>query len=509
MPTGALDGTPNGGVAGAGPSGELGEVQGVLEHLRKRQAESPGFFYAMQVDGGNRVTGVFWADARARAAYGSFGDAVTLDTTYQKTRYMPPVAVFQGVNHHLQGVTLGCCLLMDETKASYLWLLDTWLAAMGGGRRHPGLLVTDQGKTMEAAVARVMPDTRHRFCQRHILSRCKQKLSEPYAKHATLKADLKECVCGAETIEEFEAQWECVLNKYNLRENVWLESLYDSRQQWAWVYQKGFFFPVLLKSQRSESLNKFFKVHFNAKTPLLVFISRFEEAMALRLEKEAEADFATLYLKPNLKTPSIIERQAASIYTRAVFEVFQEEFIQSLGYHADKVEDGMILKFIVARQEDNGRCHMVTFNQSDKQAKCSCCKFEYAGVPCRHVLRIFFMVWVRSLPEEYIVKRWTMDAVGSIAPDERSVEPQLSSPESLCAWYNELCENGLAYAMRGAMLPDVYKVAKVALQKAFADVVSAKNQQMSEQQSCSRQQDMLQHRMPLPKLQAKKAPTKK
>uniref|UniRef100_A0A0A9E1E9 Protein FAR1-RELATED SEQUENCE n=1 Tax=Arundo donax TaxID=35708 RepID=A0A0A9E1E9_ARUDO len=508
MPTGAVDGTSNGGVAGAALSSELDEVPVLLEHLRKRQAESPGFFYAMQVDGGNRVSCVFWADPRARAAYGSSGDAVTLDTTYRKARYMPPVAAFCGVNHHLQGVTLGCCLLLDETKATYLWLLDTWLAAVGGGRRHPGLLVTDQGKAMEAAVARVMPNTRHRFCQWHILSRCKQILHEAYAKHATLKADLKECVCVSETIEEFEVRWEFVLNKYNLRENAWLQSVYDSRQQWAWVYQKGFFFPELLKSQQSESLNKFFKAHFNAKTPLLAFISRFEQAMALHFEKEAEAEFATLYLKPTLKTPSVIEKQAAGIYTRAIFDVFQE-FIESLGYHADKVEDGMVLTFIVAREEDNGRSYLVTFNQSDKQAKCSCYKFEYAGLLCRHVLRIFFMVGVRSLPDDCIVERWTMDAVASIALDERQLEPGISSSECLAACYDDLCQNGLTYAMRGAMLPDVYKVAKAALQKAFAEVVSAKNQQMSEQQSCSRQQDMLQHRMPLPKLQASKAPTKK
>uniref|UniRef100_A0A0A9GNT6 Protein FAR1-RELATED SEQUENCE n=1 Tax=Arundo donax TaxID=35708 RepID=A0A0A9GNT6_ARUDO len=231
--------------------------------------------------------------------------------------------------------------------------------------------------------------------------------------------------------------------------------------------------------------------------------------MALHFEKEAQADFATLYLKPTLKTPSVIERQAASVYTRAVFDVFQEEFNASLGYHADKVEDGMVLKFIVAREEENGRSYLVTFNQSDKQATCSCCKFEYAGVLCRHVLRIFFMVGVRLLPEEYIVKRWTMDVVGSIALDERSVEPGVSSPECLAAWYNDLCQNGLSYAMRGATLPDLYKVAKVALQKACADVVSAKNQQMIEQQSCSRQQELLEHRIPLQKLQAKKSPTKK
>ncbi|KAL6873622.1 hypothetical protein ACP4OV_013704 [Aristida adscensionis] len=96
-----------------------------------------------------------------------------------------------------------------------------------------------------------------------------------------------------------------------------------------------------------------------------------------------------------------------------------------------------------------------------------------------YVLRIFFMVGVRSIPEEYIVKRWTMDEVCSNALDEQPFEPGVSSTDGLAAWYNDLCQNGTMYGMPGAMLPDVYEVAKAALQKAFADVVSAKNQQMT------------------------------
>ncbi|KAF0903718.1 hypothetical protein E2562_029087 [Oryza meyeriana var. granulata] len=200
---------------------------------------------------------------------------------------------------------------------------------------------------------------------------CNRLVRANPAGHANLKADLKECVFGAETIEEFQARWDYVIHKYNLQENVWLQSLYDSRQQWAWVYQKGSFFPELLKSQRSERLNKFFKTHFNMKTPLIVLISRFDQVMMLSFEKEAQANSVTVYSKPTLKTPSVVERQAANIYTRAVFDLFQEEFIESLGYHADKIEDGVILKYNVAREEENGRSYIVSFNQLDRKAECT------------------------------------------------------------------------------------------------------------------------------------------
>jgi len=486
------------------PFGEGGEAQGLLEYLKRMQAENPAFFYAIQVDNNNCMTNVFWADARSRMAYQHFGDAVTFDTTYKKTKYMMPFATFRGVNHHLQSVTFGCALLMDETKGSYVWLFETWIAAMGG--RHPISLVTDRDKAMEGAIQRVFPNTRHLFCKWHILSRSKQKLSDIYLKHGTLKRELKECINDSETSEDFETRWEYILDKYNLWENPWLHLLYEIRDRWALVYHKNIFFPELLASQRSESLNKFFKRNFNTKTSLLAFISRFDQAMAAQYEKEAQTDYATVYSKPVLKTPSPIERQAADIYTNAVFDKFQEEFVESLGYYVDKTEDGPVSKYNVAREEDNGKKYTVSFSDSEKKANCSCCKFEYSGILCRHVLRVFFIVGVRVLPEEYILKRWTRNAMSSVVLEERVVDSGLSFQEYLVAWYNDLCLDAVKYGMEGATSAEVYKVAKVAIQKAFADVVAAKNMQRKGQQNIQRfaRLQKMQYKMPLPKLQPKK-----
>nr|CAD1819725.1 unnamed protein product [Ananas comosus var. bracteatus] len=112
--------------------GEGGDAQGLLDYFKKMQAENPNFFYAIQVENNSCVTNAFWADARARTAYRYFGDAVTFDTTYKKNKYMMPFVTFSGVNHHLQPVIFGCALLVDETEFSFIWLFETWLAAMGG-----------------------------------------------------------------------------------------------------------------------------------------------------------------------------------------------------------------------------------------------------------------------------------------------------------------------------------------------------------------------------------------
>ncbi|XP_026659208.2 protein FAR1-RELATED SEQUENCE 5-like isoform X1 [Phoenix dactylifera] len=375
---------------------------------------------------------------------------------------------------------------------------------MGG--QHPVSLVTDRDKAMEGAIMRIFPNTRH-HCKWHILSRCKQKLSDVYLKHVTLKRELKECINESETIKDFVTRWEYILDKYNLWDNSWLQSLYEICRQWATVYQKGTFFPELSASRRSESLNKFFKKHFNAKTSLLVFISLFDQHLASQYEKEAQADFTTVYLKPHLRTPSPMEKQAGDVYTKAVFDKFQE-FVESLGYYVGKIEVDPISRYSVAKEEDNHRTYIVCFSESDKKANCSCCKFEYSGILCWHILRVFFVVGVRIIPEEYILKRWTRNATSNVVLEERVIDPGLSFQEQLIAWYNDLCLDAGKYGMEGAISSDIYKIAKVALQKAFAEVAAAKNMQRKGQQNMQRfaRLQNMQYKMPLPKLQPKNTP---
>lgn len=45
------------------------DAHNLLEYFKKMQAENPGFFYAIQLDEENRMSNVFWADARSRTAY--------------------------------------------------------------------------------------------------------------------------------------------------------------------------------------------------------------------------------------------------------------------------------------------------------------------------------------------------------------------------------------------------------------------------------------------------------
>ncbi|KAK1276368.1 Protein FAR1-RELATED SEQUENCE 3 [Acorus gramineus] len=154
-------------------------------------------------------------------------------------------------------------------------------------------------------------------------------------------------------------------------------------------------------------------------------------------------------------------REVADVYTRTIFDIFQEEFVKSNSCSLNKIEDGTISKYRVVNGEDDSKIFTVTFHDSEKRVSCSCCKFEFSGVLCRHVLKVFSEVGIQTLPKEYILKRWTMSAKSS---RQKAV--------ALCC--NDLCRDVIKYAEEGATSAVMYKIAKEALQKAFAEVIAAK-----------------------------------
>ena len=130
----------------------------------------------IQVDEEDRLSSVFWVDTRSRITYNRFSDVVAFDTTYQVNQYKMPFAPFTGVNHHKQSVLFGCTLLSDETESTFIWLFTTWLEAMSG--QQPGLIITDYDSAIGRAVERIFPQSRHRYCKWHIMSKMPREMGD-------------------------------------------------------------------------------------------------------------------------------------------------------------------------------------------------------------------------------------------------------------------------------------------------------------------------------------------
>ncbi|MQL84669.1 hypothetical protein Taro_017172 [Colocasia esculenta] len=89
-------------------------------------------------------------------------------------------------------------------------------------------------------------------------------------------------------------------------------------------------------SQRS--INHFFDDFVTTKTTLFEFISKYAVAIERRFDTENQADVKSWEIEAYLKTISPYEKQVAGIYTRAIFQKFQQELVEVAACHLIKVD---------------------------------------------------------------------------------------------------------------------------------------------------------------------------
>ncbi|XP_035550049.1 protein FAR1-RELATED SEQUENCE 5-like [Juglans regia] len=357
---------------------EEGDAQRLYAYFLERQCKEPGFVYSMQVDENGCMGSCFWADARSRSAYQYFGDVVTFDATYLTNVYKMPFVPFSGVNHHHQTIMFGCALLVNETAESYIWLLRTWQEAMLG--RAPATIITDDDKAMAKAISEVLPNTTHLLCLWHILQKFPEHLAHVYHKFPDFQKEFHHCIHDTITADEFEEEWVSILVKYDLVGNDWLQNLYNRREKWVPAYLRTTFCAGMSTTQRSESMNKFFKDYVRSSTIVSDFVHQYEKALDARYFKEKEKDVRTKSSWPVLKTCWEIEEEAAKVYTRKSFNIFQDELFNCQRYKATKVQqEGESKMYEVAPKGKDKRIYYVTFNCKEAKAICICHMFEFGG----------------------------------------------------------------------------------------------------------------------------------
>ncbi|KAG2666757.1 hypothetical protein I3760_15G079000 [Carya illinoinensis] len=401
---------------------EEGDAQRLYCYFVDRQQREPGFVFSMQVDKNGCMGSCFWADARSRAAYQYFGDVVIFDATYLTNIYKMPFVPFSGVNHHHQTIMFGCALLVSETAESYTWLLRTWQEAMLG--RAPSTIITDDDKAMAKAIGEVLPNTIHRLCLWHILQKFPEHLAHAYNKYLDFQKDFRHCIHETITTEEFEQEWALILVKYELAENAWLQNLYARRDKWVPAYLRSTFCAGMSTTQRSESMNKFFKDYVKSSTMVSDFVHQYEKAIDARYFKEKEKDVRTKSTRAIMKTPLKIEEEAAMVYTRKSFMIFQNELFDSLRYQARKLsKEGEFKTYGVNAYGKETPLYHVTLEGDEEHATCTCHKWEFMGILCRHILCVFGKkMKLDRLPQHYVLERWTINAKSRPIPDIPSPE---------------------------------------------------------------------------------------
>jgi hypothetical protein len=140
---------------------QYSDAQIALDFLHEMCSNDEMMFWKHTVDEDGKLTRLFWSDSVSRRDYSVFGDVLAFDATYKKNRYLCPLVVFSGVNHHNQSIVFAAAIVANETEETYVWLLEQFLVAMAG--KSPVSVITDGDLAMRNAIGQVFPTSHHRF----------------------------------------------------------------------------------------------------------------------------------------------------------------------------------------------------------------------------------------------------------------------------------------------------------------------------------------------------------
>ncbi|KAM0858945.1 hypothetical protein ACQ4PT_047538 [Festuca glaucescens] len=320
----------------------------------------------------------------------------------------------------MQEIVCGCSsvifagvLLREEKVENFEWVFREFVKMMSGktsNRAH---------RAMEVAIGNVLPATKHRWCKWHVLRKAKERLGALYGKNSQFKVDFHQfkvdfhrIVNQMLTKDEFEAVWMQMLSMYALEKNPYLYQIYETRDKWAKPFFSGIFCARMTSTQRSKSANHMLKTYVPPGSAMHVFVKQFNKLMYDRDVDESFQEKRTHLGGVVYKVGEPIEKHAAKIYTRTMFEKFQEVLYKSGLYYVDELVAGEVFVAKHFDSESREKWCKVEYRilVNDGYYSCECGMYEHMGMLCCHVVKVLVHLRCKEIPVAHVMKRWTVDA---------------------------------------------------------------------------------------------------
>jgi zinc finger SWIM domain-containing protein 3 len=172
---------------------------------------------------------------------------------------------------------------------------------------------------------------------------------------------------------------------------------------------KNVFTLGMRSTQLSESLNNDLKIHFKSDFDIIRFFKHFERVVQGKRNNELNSEFDSRKKMPKMgmMRPPPMLVQASKLYTPIIFEAFRGEYERSLAA-CTKALDGtneyLVGDFTYEEE------YKVVGDPLKETVVCSCRQFDRIGILCSHALKVLDLMNIKSLPPQYVLKRWTREA---------------------------------------------------------------------------------------------------
>ncbi|XP_016163489.1 protein FAR1-RELATED SEQUENCE 5-like [Arachis ipaensis] len=327
------------------------------------------------------------------------------DATYKRNKYMCPLVVFSGINHHNQTIIFAAVLICDEEKDTYRWLLQQLKVAMNG-KPHVSV-ITDGDLSMKFAIEKEFPNAHHRLYAWHLIRNATSNIGKPQ-----FTSMFKKCMLCDFEIDVFRQKWFEMVEGFGVENKNWVLDMYKKRHSWATAHIRGKFFAGFRTTSRCEGLNSIIAKYVNSRHNLVEFIQRFNRCVDHIRWKEVQADLTSVNGRPSMQTYfQQLERSAANVYTLSVFYMFQPIFVQAASMKVINMKQtGSYVIYSIGLDRMPNEMWRVFCCDIEMEFNCSCIRMESFGIPCEHIVCVLVHEDIEELPRSLVLPRWTKTA---------------------------------------------------------------------------------------------------
>ncbi|KAF6151718.1 hypothetical protein GIB67_002001 [Kingdonia uniflora] len=201
------------------------------------------------------------------------------------------------------------------------------------------------------------------------------------------------------------------MKKYKLDDNVRMQGVFNIRQRWIPLWNRSTFFTGMSNTGRSESTNNFFNGWLPITTGLYNFMTKYKAALLKVYERESLEDFASEHKNRQVGPHQALLKDTAKIYTRTIFHKLQDQFDQVVRFVAiERHVEGNVRQLTVKSHSGRTESLELEIHLENQTRNCGYKLFEYVGLPCCHLLKVFSKYDILKMPEAFIMTRWTISA---------------------------------------------------------------------------------------------------
>ncbi|XP_028096574.1 protein FAR1-RELATED SEQUENCE 5-like [Camellia sinensis] len=270
---------------------------------------------------------------------------------------------------------------------------------------------------MAKAIPIVMPDTSHRLCTWHLMQNALKHVNCLFQDKG-VKSVLNKFFFDIEDANQWKLEWAEMLDKYDAHENHWLKLTFVVKEKWGWPYVRSTWAAGMSTTQLSESSNVFLQDYIHSDFNLNEFFMRFERVLCEKRYKELEAGYVLCQRLPKVKAAIRMLIQMGNVYTKKIFEEFQNKYFRSIESDIEPIEYG-----------ETSTIYTVVDVETLK---------------------------MKEVPPQYILKRWTKQARTETVKDIKGNDIQVDVKFQQVSRYKTLMTAFRALASRAAETEETY-----------------------------------------------------